>query len=123
MPYQHFLAVVAVWTAEWIVMRDYYLFIPMHAWTRFDVELLCLALKYLLKVRSRLIGAGQVLVNGMLGIIGRSAHLIEQIEHDLPEGIFFPRESINQELFLPFLESLGMLLDFFSPLFFKAEDS
>lgn len=90
MPYQHFLAVVAVWTAEWIVMRDYYLFIPMHAWTRFDVELLCLVLEYMLKVRSRLIGAGQVLVNGMLGIIGRTAHLIEQIEHDLPERIVFP---------------------------------
>lgn len=123
MPCQHFLAVVAVWTAKWIVMRDYYLLIPMYTRARLNVELLCLALKYLLKVRSRLIGAGQVLVNGMLGIIGRSAHLIEQIEHDLPEGIFFPRESINQELFLPFLESLGMLLDFFSALFFIAAES
>lgn len=123
MPCQHFLAVVAVWTAKWIVMRDYYLLIPMYTRARLNVELLCLALKYLLKVRSRLIGAGQVLINGMLGIIGRSAHLIEQIEHDLPEGIFFPRESINQELFLPFLESLGMLLDFFSALFFIAAES
>ena len=57
MPCQHFLAVVAVWTAEWIVVRDYYLFIPMHARTRFDIELLCLVLEYLLKVRFRLIGA------------------------------------------------------------------
>ena len=57
MPSQHFLAVVAVWTAEGIVVRDYYLFIPMHARTRFDIEFLCLALEYLLKVRSRLIGA------------------------------------------------------------------
>ena len=123
MPCQHFLAVVAVWTAEWIVMRDYYLFIPMHAWTRFDVEFLCLVLEYMLKVRSRLIGAGQVLVNGMLGIIGRTAHLIEQIEHDLPERIVFPCNGINQELFLPFLEGLGMLLDFFSALFFIAAES
>lgn len=123
MPYQHFLAVVAVWTAEWIIMRDYYLFIPMHARARLNVELLCLVLEYLLKVRSRLIRAGQVLVNGMLGIIGRSAHLIEQIEHDLPEGIVFPCKGINQELFLPFLEGLGMLLNFFPALFFIAAEA
>ena len=55
MPCQHFLTIVAVWTAEWIVMRDYYLFIPMHARARLNVELLCLALEYLLEVRSRLI--------------------------------------------------------------------
>ena len=59
----------------------------------------------------------------MLGIIGRSAHLIEQIEHDLPEGIVFPCKGINQELFLPFLESLGMLLNFFPALFFIAAEA
>ena len=77
MPCQHFLTIVAVWTAEGIVVRDYYLFIPMLARTRFCVEFLSLVLEYLLKVRSCLIRAGQVLVDGVLGIIGRSAHLIE----------------------------------------------
>lgn len=120
---QHFLTIVAVWTAEWIVVRDYNLLIPMHARARFNVEFLCLALEYLLEVCSRLIGAGQVLVDGMLCIIGRSAHLIEQIEHDLPEGIVLPCQGIYQELFLPFLEGLGMLLDFFSALFFIAAES
>lgn len=120
---QHFLTIVAVWTAEWIVVRDYNLLIPMHARARFNVEFLCLALEYLLEVCSRLIGAGQVLVDGMLCIIGRSAHLIEQIEHDLPEGIVLPCQGIYQELFLLFLESLGMLLDFFSALFFITAES
>ena len=61
---QHFLTIVAVWTDEWIVVRDYNLLIPMHARARFNVEFLCLALEYLLEVCSRLIGAGQVLVDG-----------------------------------------------------------
>lgn len=120
---QHFLTIVAVWTAEWIVVRDYNLLIPMHARARFNVEFLCLALEYLLEVCSRLIGAGQVLVDGMLCIIGRSAHLIEQIKHDFPEGIVLPCQGIYQELFLSFLEGLGMLLDFFPALFFIAAKS
>lgn len=75
---QHFLTIVAVWTAEWIVVRDYNLLIPMHARARFNVEFLCLALEYLLEVCSRLIGAGQVLVNGIRHLLYDKSPLPKQ---------------------------------------------